>query len=272
MKHRKGFTLIELLVVIAIIALLLSILLPSLKKAKEAARTVVCRSNTHQWGLIWKLYTDNYKGKFTDGNTFPAGYPDTGYKRGQWIVAIRDYLPSKDKILLCPSASLPLPITGDQGGTRYAYYMGQGLSGERELCSYGFNCWLFNQTGTVQNRVEQYCWKTWSGVKVASTVPLMLDSAWRGGGPWGSVTATTNQAPPDSPVTSGSDHCEWLSEGYEMMHFALPRHSGGINSVFMDLSSRKVELPELWTLKWHKEYDIRGYNGTIYNWMKKYFY
>ena len=52
----RGFTLIELLVVIAIISLLVSILLPSLNKAKELARITVCASNLHQLGTTLLLY------------------------------------------------------------------------------------------------------------------------------------------------------------------------------------------------------------------------
>ena len=58
-KQRNGFTLIELLVVVSIIALLVSILLPSLQTAREQAKSVVCKSNLSQMRLAWAMYLDD---------------------------------------------------------------------------------------------------------------------------------------------------------------------------------------------------------------------
>lgn len=68
MKHgvirskKSAFTLIELLVVISIIALLLSILVPSLGKAKKSAQLVLCRNNLHQWAVAIEAWAVEHEG------------------------------------------------------------------------------------------------------------------------------------------------------------------------------------------------------------------
>ena len=72
-KHR-GFTLIELLVVIAIVALLIALLLPALKKARDAGRIVVCKSNLHQMGVAAHAYLGDWNDTFGSAQS-AAGWP-----------------------------------------------------------------------------------------------------------------------------------------------------------------------------------------------------
>ncbi len=70
--RRSGFTLVELLVVIGIIAVLISILLPSLSKARKAANSLVCASSMRQISTFMIMYTTQYKGAIP-GNGWTSG-------------------------------------------------------------------------------------------------------------------------------------------------------------------------------------------------------
>ncbi len=93
----RGFTLIELLVVIAIIAVLVSLLLPAVQQAREAARRTQCRNNLKQLGLALHNYHDAHRvfppGYVSDFN-HPARDPDTldGPTGWAWGMLLLPYL------------------------------------------------------------------------------------------------------------------------------------------------------------------------------------
>ena len=122
MLKKRGFTLIELLVVIAIIALLLSILMPSLKLAKKKAASVVCMVNTKNLTLAWRMFsTEN------DGDLVGAQY-DTTDARGDRIGWIRE---ARDESGTIPGYFSQTPevteqdeIRGIEDGSLYPYLKG----------------------------------------------------------------------------------------------------------------------------------------------------
>ena len=103
---RRGFTLIEVLVVVAIIALLISVLLPSLQRARDQAKSLACLSNLKQIGTTMSYYSSDNGMKFlppfryvrrinsntNDGNNVP----------GWWQYLTYKYLFNNTKVTECP--------------------------------------------------------------------------------------------------------------------------------------------------------------------------
>ena len=137
---QQAFTLIELLVVIAIIAILASLLLPALAKAKEKAKRIKCASNEKQIALGYLLYAGD------QSDYLPvAGSPDLSQGAGwvapsRWFQEISPYfskggetnytqMVARDKVVACPTAlllnAIPTNVPGWQGyggyGANYSY-------------------------------------------------------------------------------------------------------------------------------------------------------
>jgi prepilin-type N-terminal cleavage/methylation domain-containing protein len=142
-RQSRAFTLIELLVVIAIISLLVSILLPSLNRAKELARRVICASNLRGQGTAVLLYAGDHQdhlppmhngsyGNNQTRNHFARGFLDGN---GDWwnygMLWKEEYI-QDGRIFFCPSQPLtayqyeynanpqfPTPVSGGAGSGTY---------------------------------------------------------------------------------------------------------------------------------------------------------
>jgi prepilin-type N-terminal cleavage/methylation domain-containing protein/prepilin-type processing-associated H-X9-DG protein len=219
----RAFTLIELLAVISILVLLMAILLPTLGRARKHGKATVCQANLRQWAMAITMYGLDGGEQYGAMWIFP------------WCIKSRC---ASEKLLLCPMASRYQPrADGLTDVTRTIYYGSVSTPWKwgSLIGSYG----VPEAQKTLCSRpLDQ---KRWS----AHDVPMIFDSAFPVVIPW-----TADVAPP--PYEGA------MSDELSMMPICINRHDGGINMAFSDASVRKVDLKELWTLKWQARFDPAG--------------
>ncbi len=140
-----AFTLIELLVVIAVIAILASLLLPALSRAKQAAHSAVCQSNLRQWGLALQMYLDDF-GKYPP-YAWPPAEPDLDSLGGGWWWYER----------LVKYVGAPYETQAERIGSEWVIHRTKAVTGVHVCPSYmrlggqitgGFGAYGYNRAGT----------------------------------------------------------------------------------------------------------------------------
>jgi prepilin-type N-terminal cleavage/methylation domain-containing protein len=269
--HRgAAFTLIEVLVVVAIIALLVAILLPSLQRAREAARNTICLSNVRQLNVASQMYAAENKDlmlPFVHSNAETYWHKEFN-RRYLADMAMAKGNDSGANSLLCPEAPMKedASLYSYSGSTPYQSHTGTANEAwivEQLGSSYGANMWLTpysDFTGTLlgsnpspaalnavyldEEYKKGYFFVRTADVEVTSDTPAFADSIWIGGNP-----LNTNPVPSNliDPALTYQD------KSAAMNRFCINRHRMKINVVFVDGSARPVRLPELWKLRWHRK-------------------
>lgn len=230
-------------------------------------------SNLHQWGVQWNIYTSDNADSFPTGAN-PDGTPDNN-ERSAWFNAPQMTSSQRHQIAACPTATSTNYVNTPHGfgGLTFTFQFPAQNSGgsvvsdqyeNNEPGSYGANLWMYNSSVAIHGRPAQNDWRKLSAATLPTQTPLMLESMWRGGGPYYEGGLETYGAALAPGGSSGDDF-------KEMEHFTVSRHGSGKRTqvVYFDGSASAIKVKDLWGLKWHKNWnqtEITTYIHTVPQW------
>jgi hypothetical protein len=237
------------MVVVGLIALLISLLMPAITKARAAAQASVCLSNLRQMGNGWQMYVAENKGRLPEYMWQMPATPDVVW-RGYWIGILDSYKVRGD-VLMCPTASDVIPFNQNRGFGNVVYaWTGQystlgtvvklnpttfrqGSYGYNHYLTVGGGGWGPNGKGAKINAVRPAC-----------EVPVFLDSVYVDFQPNNGAEAMPAPPPPN---LTGSDFPPTAPEHWR---FLIARHGRAINGYMADGSARRIPLEDTYRLSW----------------------
>lgn len=217
-SSKIAFTLIELLVVIAIISLLVSILLPSLGKAKDKAAQVMCLTQLKQVGTAMYIYAQEER--VFQPCFVPAGKEGTTYNNSYWEQKLLPYVGDSPKALVCTGYSKS-PNASQDSTYNYYYWFCGGSAAPR----YGFNHLALGCGGYSKYGYD--CVATDGSKKVEVGPENLVNPSSLG-------MCYDNGVAFGSPPSAYGSNYEWARNNVDTFFPDSVMHNGGLNLLFSD--------------------------------------